>query len=45
MKKLKTITSHSGLARWLAETDETGLVIRREKVAHIPSPYRYSPTT
>lgn len=45
MKRLKTITSYSGLARWLAETaDETVAWIARVQVEEIPSPYAYSPT-
>ena len=43
LKKVKTITSHSGLARWLAETDETSLYLARAQVKEIPSPYAYSP--
>ena len=45
LKKIKTITSYSGLARWLAEheTDEPIAFLMREQVAHIPSPYAYSP--
>jgi len=41
-KKLKTITSHAGHARFLAECEETDLGhIRRQDT--IPSPYAYSP--
>lgn len=43
MKLVKTITSHSGLARFLAETDEAHRWITRASCAHIPSPYHYSP--
>ena len=44
MKRLKTITSHSGLARWLAEvSDEPVSYAPRCVTAAIPSPYRYSP--
>jgi hypothetical protein len=51
-RRLKTITSHAGHARWLAEcdlTDDGDLIVQgylatvqREE---IPSPYAYSPTT
>lgn len=45
MKRIKTITSYTGLARWLAEvSDEPVTHLMREQVAHIPSPYAYSPT-
>ena len=45
MKKLKTINSHSGLARWLAEVDQKALGFAPRSVTkHIPSPYRYSPS-
>jgi hypothetical protein len=43
LKRLKTITSHTGHARWLAETsdDPTGY-LARVQVEEIPSPYCYS---
>ena len=46
LTKIKTITSHVGLARWLAEydADEPCGYLPRCAAAHIPSPYRYSPT-
>jgi hypothetical protein len=44
MKKLKTITSHTGLSRWLAETSEPIAYAPRCVTEHIPSPYRYSPS-
>lgn len=44
LKRIKTITSHSGLARFLAETVETPNYLARVQTLHIPSPYRYSPT-
>ena len=40
---LKTIRSHSGFARFLAETTDDG-EIERSSVARIPSPYHFSPT-
>ncbi len=44
MKKVKTITSHAGLARWLAEVSEEPVAwLARVQVEEIPSPYRYSP--
>jgi hypothetical protein len=44
MKKVKTITSHAGYGRWMAECmDEPVGYIARSQVAHIPSPYAYSP--
>ena len=43
--KVKTLNSHSGLSRFLAECDDEGLgYLPRCHVAHIPSPYAYSPT-
>jgi len=45
MNKIKTIRSHAGLARWLAEVSEEPIGwIPRKAVADIPSPYAYSPT-
>lgn len=46
LKRVKVITSHRGVALFLAECDEPipGRHIRRSDCAHIPSPYRYSPT-
>jgi hypothetical protein len=43
-KKIKTITSHVGLSRWLAEVDQqpTGY-LARVQCEEIPSPYAYSP--
>lgn len=49
MKRIKTINSHTGLARFLAEVEsrEDGerVFLAREHTKHIPSPYRYSPST
>ena len=46
MKRLKTITSHAGYARWLAETSEQPISwIARCDTTSIPSPYAYSPST
>ena len=49
LTKLKTIRSHVGLARFLAECEgdpETPVGwLARVQVADIPSPYRYSSTT
>lgn len=45
LPRLKTIPSHSGYARWIAETsDEPVGYIARATVADIPSPYAYSPS-
>lgn len=45
LTKIKTITSHVGLARFLAEIDGGYCgYLPRSVVAHIPSPYAYSPT-
>lgn len=45
MKKLKTITSYTGLYRWLAEIPEDPVSYAPRCVtAAIPSPYRYSPS-
>lgn len=45
MKRIRTITSHSGLARWLAETsDEPIAYLARCQVEEIRSPYAYSPS-
>jgi hypothetical protein len=45
MERIKVITSHAGLARWLAETSEEPIgFLARADVADIPSPYAYSPT-
>lgn len=44
--QLKTITSHSGLARWYhneASPEPVGYIARHH-MEHIPSPYAYSPT-
>lgn len=44
MQKIKTMASHTGLARWLAEiSDEPIGFLPRCVTATIPSPYRYSP--
>jgi hypothetical protein len=44
MKRLKVINSHSGLARWLAETSGDAIgYLPRKSAADIASPYRYSP--
>lgn len=44
LPRLKTISSHAGYARWIAETsDEPVAYIARVSVADIPSPYAYSP--
>jgi len=45
MKRIKRIRSHTGYARFLAETSEepTGY-LARVQIEEIPSPYRYSPT-
>lgn len=44
LKPLKTMTSHVGLARWLAEvSDEPVAYAPRIEMAEVPSPYRYSP--
>ena len=40
--RIKRITSHSGISRYLSYVESTGLVINR--LATIPSPYAYSPT-
>jgi hypothetical protein len=45
LHRIKTINSHSGLARWLSEIDETGTWLARVQIEEIPSPYSYSPTT
>jgi len=44
LKRLKTITSHTGLARFLAETEDLDEWLARCQVDDIPSPYAYSPT-
>ena len=48
LTKLKTIRSHVGLARFLAECEGDPEVpvgyLARAQVADIPSPYRYSST-
>lgn len=45
MKRIKTITSHVGLSRWLGETaDEPIAWLARVQVEDIPSPYVYSPS-
>jgi hypothetical protein len=43
MNKIKTMTSHTGLSRWLAETTDANAYLARAQVKDIPSPYRYSP--
>lgn len=43
MKAIKTITSHAGLARWLATVEDTEFLVDRKVFAGIPSPYAYSP--
>ena len=42
-KKIKTINSHAGLARFLAECEED-IIGYIERPRDIPSPYAYSPT-
>ena len=42
LKRIKRITSHSGLAVYLSYVETTGSEIPR--FASIPSPYAYSPT-
>ena len=49
LKRIKTITSHAGLARFYAECDDAGegkaiAYLARCQIEEIPSPYRYSPT-
>jgi hypothetical protein len=45
MNRIKTITSHVGLGRWLSETNETPIgYLARCQCEHIPSPYAYSPS-
>ena len=44
-KRIKVITSHSGLARWLAETKSAMRWLARVQREGIPSPYTYSPST
>lgn len=45
MKRLKTIPSHAGLFRFLAETSEEPVgFLARVQTAAIPSPYRSGPT-
>ena len=45
MTKIKTINSHVGLSRWLAELSEEPIAyLARVQVEDIPSPYAYSPT-
>ena len=39
--RIKRINSHVGFSRFLAECEDTGLVIDRQN--DIPSPYAYSP--
>ena len=41
LQRVKRITSHTGLSRFLTECDETTL--RVEKQEDIPSPYSFSP--
>ena len=38
---VKTVTGHTGMARFLAECEETGLFIAN--VGDVPSPYSYAP--
>jgi hypothetical protein len=42
VKRIKRITSHVGLSRYMASLDTTMWVTPR--IAAIPSPYAYSPT-
>ena len=44
MKRIKTITSYAGHARFCAELTETGKYLARVQCEDIPSPYRYSPS-
>ena len=45
MQRIKTITSYTGLARWLAETSTEPIAwLARGQVDEIPSPYYASPT-
>ncbi len=44
LKRLKTITSYAGHARFLARVEGTGEYLARCDVADISSPYRYSPS-
>jgi len=44
MKRLKTIKSYTGHARFIAETIPTRSYLARCQIEHIPSPYRYSPS-
>jgi hypothetical protein len=45
LTKIKTIRTHVGLSRWLAEVSEEPIgYLARCQVADIPSPYAYSPT-
>ena len=42
---VRTIRSHAGHARWLAETDPRPVAwLARVQVEEIPSPYAYSPS-
>lgn len=44
-KRLKTITSYAGHARWWSEIADKPLgYLARCQCAHIPSPYAYSPS-
>jgi len=43
LKRIKTITSYTGHARFCAETTDTPNYLARVQTVHIPSPYRYSP--
>ena len=42
MNRIKRISSHTGYARWLAETSKKPIG-RIARQADIPSPYSYSP--
>jgi hypothetical protein len=45
LTKIKTITSHVGLQRWLLELSEDPVAwLARVQVEEIPSPYAYSPS-
>ncbi len=43
-KRLRTITSHVGISRWLAETKDFGWIPRQYR-DNIPSPYSCGPTS
>jgi hypothetical protein len=45
LKRIRTITSHRGLARWLAELSEEPVAyLARVQTEPIASPYAYSPS-